>query len=203
MSLFGSALILAGGASRRMGFDKQDISIKGKLLREKTISTLSDIFDDVIISTRKPEIYTGLDVRTVSDILDIKGPMAGIHAALKKCSSDYLFVIACDMPVISPEYINYMKNCLVERQNISPKGIITSIGNDMVEPFHGFYHKSLVETIEAYSLDKFPKFKWLAEKENFILVPKETSDFFNKADNLFLNLNTKEELLSYEGFEEA
>lgn len=203
MSFFGSALILAGGASRRMGFDKQDISIKGKLLREKTISVLSENFDDVLISTRKPEIYTGLNVRTVSDILNIKGPMAGIHAALKVCNSDYLFVIACDMPVISKEYIEYMKNCLIESQDKSPKGIITSIGNEMVEPFHGFYHKSLIKSIEAYSIDKFPKFKWLAEKENFILVPKETSDFFNKANNLFLNLNTKEELLNYEGFEEA
>ena len=200
MNQFGSALILAGGESRRMGFDKQFIEIKGTLLRDELVHSLSLIFEDVIIATKRPEIYTSLNVRTVADALPLKGPMAGVHAALKASRSEYLFVIACDMPFISPEYIAYMQDCLRAKP---AKGIITSVGEGMVEPFHGFYHRDLSDRIEESSQGGFPSFKALAETENFIIVPKETADFFNNHNKLFLNLNTKEELLKYAGIEKA
>ena len=47
---FGSAVVLAGGKSSRMGFDKSTLVLQNKKLIESTIKKLDSLFDDIIIS---------------------------------------------------------------------------------------------------------------------------------------------------------
>ena len=47
---FGSAVVLAGGKSSRMGFDKSTMVLQNKKLIESTIKKLDSLFDDIIIS---------------------------------------------------------------------------------------------------------------------------------------------------------
>ena len=45
---FGSAVVLAGGRSSRMGFDKSTMVLQNKKLIESTIKKLDSLFDDII-----------------------------------------------------------------------------------------------------------------------------------------------------------
>ncbi len=109
MDKFGTAIILAGGKSSRMGFDKQFLIINEKRVMEIVISKLRAEFKEIIIVTNKPESYKNLADKVVSDIIKGKGPLSGLHAGLKHSSSKYSYFIACDMPNINIEYIRYMK----------------------------------------------------------------------------------------------
>lgn len=146
MKKFGTAIILAGGKSSRMGFDKQFLEIENRRVMDGLIYKLEQEFDEIIIVTNKPEEYKDVKHKITTDIIIGKGPLGGIHAGLKKSSSSYAFVVACDMPNINIDYIWYMKKCIGDK-NID--GCTTYLG-DLVEPFHGFYSKDIIDDVERY-----------------------------------------------------
>ena len=82
MNKFGSAIILAGGKSTRMGFDKQLLKIDRRRLMDSIINKLKKEFDEIIIVTNRPELYIGLSHKITVDIIKDKGPLGGIHAGL-------------------------------------------------------------------------------------------------------------------------
>ena len=145
MKKFGSAIILAGGKSSRMGFDKQLIKLNERKLMDNLINKLKREFDDIIIATHRPELYIGLSHKITKDILVDKGPLGGIHSGLLQSSSRFAFVVACDMPNINLDYIRYMKEAISDKS----LGCVTRFG-DWFEPFSSFYSIKLIEPIEEY-----------------------------------------------------
>ena len=123
MKKFGTVIILAGGKSSRMGFDKQFLKIEQRSLMDSMIHKLSKEFDEIIIVTNKPDHYIGLGHKITKDIIEDMGPLSGIHAGLTICSSQYALIVACDMPNINMEYIRYMKT------QVGNHGCTTKLGN--------------------------------------------------------------------------
>ena len=75
MKKFGTAIILSGGKSSRMGFDKQFLKIENRRLVDSMIQKLEKEFDEIIIVTNKPQEYLGLGHKITMDILKEKGPL--------------------------------------------------------------------------------------------------------------------------------
>jgi len=95
-----SAAILAGGKSSRMKMPKCLIALENKRLIEILISNVKKIFDEIFNCyklSRAFIFYNGIPL--IGDIYPFKGPMAGIHAALKNSEYD-VFAFACDMPCV-------------------------------------------------------------------------------------------------------
>ncbi|MFQ3573872.1 MAG: molybdenum cofactor guanylyltransferase, partial [Thermodesulfovibrionales bacterium] len=108
MTVYGSNLsgaILAGGKNTRFPKIKAFIKIDGITIIEKNISILRHLFEEVIISANQTEIYKPFDVPIVQDSLPSRGPLTGIYSCLKVCRGNALFVVACDMPLVSKEII--------------------------------------------------------------------------------------------------
>lgn len=144
-----TAVILAGGKSSRMGFDKQYIRVKGKLIIEYQLEILRKLFEEVIIVTNKPEEYKSYGCRLVSDELPDFGPLGGIHSGLKASNSQFNYFIACDMPNINSEYILFMRDRLQSAEP-RPEAVVTRFGN-WIEPFNAYYSKDLIPAIlQAY-----------------------------------------------------
>ncbi|WP_427340715.1 molybdenum cofactor guanylyltransferase [Caloranaerobacter sp. DY30410] len=193
MNKFGSAVILAGGKSTRMGFDKQLLNINGRRLILCIIEKLKDEFDDIIIVSNNPEYYSDVDCRIVSDIIKDMGPLSGIHSGLMNAKSQYVYFIACDMPVINIDYIKYMKKCL---DSGNYHGCITQI-DDWIEPLNAFYSKSIISAIECQlSRGKRSVFS-LVKSLDFFVVSEISARKFSPDWDMFINLNTIEE---YERF---
>ena len=87
LPLFGTAAILAGGKSTRMGFDKQLLMDGDLRILETVIETLKQEFSDIVIVTARPELYESMGVRIFQDEYQGKGPLAGVHAALQGARS--------------------------------------------------------------------------------------------------------------------
>ena len=62
-----TAIVMAGGDSRRMGQDKADLVFDGETLLRRAIATMQAIFPKVIVSVR--QVRAGLDVPQVCDEL--------------------------------------------------------------------------------------------------------------------------------------
>lgn len=193
MEKFGTAIILAGGKSSRMGFDKQFLKINERRLMDSLVHKLKEEFEEIIIVTNKPEYYIGLSHRITKDIIEDKGPLGGIHAGLKLSSSQYAFVVACDMPNMNMDYIRYMKKSIGNR---GLDGCVTKFG-DWIEPFSSFYSKDIVEQIENHLKSNFRSINSLLKNLNICYIDENKAREFSPNWDMFLNLNTKEDLNKY------
>ena len=121
------------------------------------------------------------------------GPLSGIHAGLSAASSEYSFVIACDMPQINTKYIDYMMELLNKNESMA---CITKFG-DWIEPFNAFYSKALIEHIESFLMGGGKAVHRLLMNHNVEYIPEEVARSFSPDWGMFFNLNTREDLLKY------
>ena len=100
-----SAVILAGGASSRMGRDKSLLEIRGVPLIQRLIAQLRGRFREVLISSDDPAPYHATGLRVIPDGQPGQGPLRGIAAALQTAETETVFVVACDIPDIDPRFV--------------------------------------------------------------------------------------------------
>lgn len=193
MNKFGTAIILAGGKSSRMGFDKQFLIINEKRVMEIIISKLKTEFEEIIIVTNKPESYEDLGEKVVSDIIKEKGPLSGLHVGLKNSSNKYSYFIACDMPNINMEYIRYMKR-KIDSEN--PKACVTEFGN-WIESFNAFYSKEIYIDIESHLKYDKRSVNSLLKNIDTLYIKEDEAREFSPNWEMFINLNTRNELEEY------
>ena len=190
MELFGTAIILAGGKSTRMGFDKALLNICGRPVVQMIMSQLREIFDDIVVVTNNPEGFTGLDARITVDILKDSGPLGGIHAGLTVSKSKYAFLTACDMPILSPEYAKYMVE--IARKEM-PDAVISQKG-EWIEPFHALYSKDLAEDIKRNVEKGMYKIFDVIKTKKVVRISESKVREFSPDLGIFTNLNNMADL---------
>lgn len=190
MNKFGTAIILAGGKSSRMGFDKQFLEFKGKRLLDIIIGQVKEEFEEIIIITNKPEEYKGYPYRIKSDAIKSIGPLAGIYTGLKAAKSKYSFLIACDMPYLNMDYIGYMKE-IIEEHGVE---VCISEKGGYIEPFHGFYSRGIVEDLEKYIGEGKRNIRGLIRRLDSYYVEEAVAREYSPDLKIFENLNTQEDL---------
>ena len=93
--------VLCGGGSRRMGRDKAVIVVAGETLLARAARTLSGVFDEVLVVGREaPPPGLPPHVRALADERPGLGPLGGIATALAAAGHEWVFVCACDMPLL-------------------------------------------------------------------------------------------------------
>lgn len=190
MKRFGTAIILAGGKSSRMGFDKQFLKIDQRRLMDSMIHKLSEEFDEIIIVTNKPDHYRGLGHKITGDIIENMGPLGGIHAGLTISSSEYSLIVACDMPNINVDYIRYMKT------EVGNHGCTTKFGSSL-EPFISFYSRKVIGDIEEYLKSNKRSMHGFLANIVFNYIEERVARSFSPNWDMFLNLNTKDDLNNF------
>lgn len=113
-----TAVIMAGGDSHRMGQDKANLQLGERTLLQNVIVALQPLFAEVIVSVRqlRPEI----DLPQVCDDPAYSGPLAGLVAVLERATMPWIFVVACDMPFVSPAVIEYLALQRADHQAVVP-----------------------------------------------------------------------------------
>ena len=137
-----TGIILCGGRSSRMQTNKALLKLGDKTVIEIVTEKLKSIFNEVLISANDSKQYDFLNLPVVYDIFIGKGPLAGIHSALKYSSTKNNFIISCDIPLISIELIKYLINLNSEKSILLPKS------NGRIQQLCGIYSKSVIYEIE-------------------------------------------------------
>jgi molybdopterin-guanine dinucleotide biosynthesis protein A len=190
-----SAIILAGGKSSRMGFDKNQLVIDGVRLVDILSTALLSLFAEVILVNNSPDFSPPDGVLVVSDELSGMGPLGGIHAGLKAAHSQYCLVTACDMPNINLDYVKFMRELLLE-----PGMDVTVLATRYrphMEPFTAFYSRNLIRPIEDYCRGGGRGLNAFLSKQGVTLIEECVARRFSPEWSMFANLNTPEEHRQY------
>ncbi|WP_241767672.1 NTP transferase domain-containing protein [Tanticharoenia sakaeratensis] len=93
-------LVLAGGASLRMGADKAALTYLGRPQLARAYDALISVVDHAFISVRREQADDPLRAAypQIIDTLADAGPAAGLLAAHRAFADVALLVVACDMP---------------------------------------------------------------------------------------------------------
>ena len=182
-----TAIILAGGQSKRMGTNKALVEYLGKQLIGYSIELSKAFASEVIISSGEDELRK-FGYPVVSDIFPVKAPLAGIHAGLTHSRTDWNLVLTCDMPHVSKEIIRFLMTYLDgEQQMIVP-------GHDgFVEPLCGFYNKNLLDLIEVqFKKQKYSPLDLISHCKSSVIPFDEI--FQEPLSLLFKNVNERKDL---------
>lgn len=137
-----AGVILAGGLSSRFGSDKALSRFEGERLIQRLCKTVGTVADRVMLITNTPEDYAFLDLETRTDLVPRCGPLGGIYTALRTANAPLCLCVACDMPFIRPEFLEYMVGQSPGYDVVVP----TSSGRE--EPLCAVYRDTCVPSIE-------------------------------------------------------
>ena len=131
-----SAVILAGGESRRMGRDKAWIELEGQTLLALAVEKVRLIgVTNIFISGHPDRDYSALKHPVIFDLKPGFGPLGGIERALDESRSPLLLVLAVDLPQMTSEFLQrLLANC-------DPStGVVPKL-NGRLEPLAAIYSK--------------------------------------------------------------
>ena len=172
----------------RMGRDKAFIAIDGVPLWRRQLQLLEDLRPhELFIAGPAHEEWQQIGCIIIPDAAPDAGPLAGIVAALQRCSAPLLLVLAVDLPIMTGCYLRE----LVE--SCAPECGVVPSRDKQHEPLAAIYPKQSLALAERrvasrdLSVQNFAA-RCLAEG---LVVQKEIT---RDKRPLFLNMNTPDDL---------
>jgi len=133
-----SAIILAGGHSRRVGRDKGLLTVDGKTLIERVHDVAATLVQEVIVAVGSREQYESYSrlLHKCMVIMDKSrgGPLVGLWSALTITEGEAVLVLGCDMPLLSKEVLN-----LLFQKSAGHDAAIPRWHSGYIEPLHSVY----------------------------------------------------------------
>src|SRR5580698_5617899 len=139
-----TAFLLAGGKSSRMGRDKAFLPWRDGTLLSLALKLLAAVTPNVrIIGDGKKFASFG---SVVEDVYRDRGPLAGIHAALSSTTTNLNLMLAVDLPLIEPRFLQFM---IGVAQNQDTDAIVTVPRADGVsQPLCAVYRREFAQAAE-------------------------------------------------------
>jgi molybdopterin-guanine dinucleotide biosynthesis protein A len=99
-----TAVLLAGGESRRMGRDKATIEFDGRPLWKGQLELLRSLGPEtMLVSVRAAATWLPREIATLLDDSPSRGPLSGLAKALAAMRTTHLLALAVDMPFMVAE----------------------------------------------------------------------------------------------------
>ncbi len=137
-----TAIIMAGGASSRMGVDKSMLPIQGRAMIDRISEQLRNTFSQILISANEADKYDHLGFEIVPDRQPGQGPLMGIASALRASANELNFVVACDIPSID---LRFVRRMLTEAEGVDI--VVPKTSDGKYEPLFAVYNKSALVAI--------------------------------------------------------
>ena len=138
-----TGIVLAGGASRRMGRDKAFLELDGKPLIAHVIERLARVCADVLVVAGDVQPYAGLGARLVEDRFRNVGVLGGLHAGLEAAAHELALAVGCDMPFLRPELLKAFASWA------EGFDVVVLRQGEQIEPLHGAYRRTCLPAIEG------------------------------------------------------
>ena len=185
-----SAIILAGGQSRRMqGRDKGLVKLRGRPLIEHVIERMKPQVDEIVLSAnRNLDHYRayGYPVYPDSQYKDC-GPLSGILNCARHTKFDMLIIVGCDQPNLPPDLVSRLTAEIMEN---TPAAI--PFDGNTLQNLNVLMKSDLIDSIETALRQKdFSIHRWLAN------TPHAEVDFSHQAGH-FINLNSDTDVEQYD-----
>ena len=182
-----TGILLAGGMSRRMGSDKGQLRLGGRMLYTYALSTLEKLCSEILISSSTE--LPGTDAYTsVGDSWKHCGPLGGIHSCLTQSRTELNLVLAYDMPLVNAGLLNYLLD-----QSSDADLVVPVPEGGKPEPLCAVYSRRLLPLIEEQLQAGDLALHHLFPRTNTLSVAIGPGMPFYQED-LFLNVNNPVDL---------
>ena len=133
-----TAILLAGGQSRRMGQSKAFLPFGKETLLERLVRFYSALFSEVLVVAAHDQALPQVNARIVYDDVPDQGPLAGICAGLRATRCDTCFVASCDHPFPGPDLVRALLEGLGQFDICAPRW------EGWLQPLFAAYRKALL-----------------------------------------------------------
>ena len=173
-----------------MGRDKAMMEINGKPMAAHIVEALDPLFSDILISVR--EFRSDVTLPQIIDTSSERGPMIGINSALQAVQTDWLFVIACDMPFVSTDLIHTLA---LKREN--HHAVLTHV-DDRAQPLFGFYAKSSLPLMQSRIAEGQRSMMRLLDELDVWLLPETEVKSIDPQLKSLMSLDREEDIKKME-----
>jgi molybdenum cofactor guanylyltransferase len=179
--------IIAGGSSTRMGVDKAALEIGGIHLIELAARAVSAVAGERIsIAGATRDFAPRYPAFPDSDETGA-GPMAGLASALVNGSSEWIAVIACDMPFITGEVFRK----LADRRSPEVDAVVPIQPDDRPQPLCALYRrKPVLDAVPRLSAGEDRSLRAILREINTRYVDLAAFREIENTECLFLNVNS-------------
>jgi len=195
-----TGVLLAGGASRRMGRDKASLQFRGAPLLPQLVERLAPVCAGGVMVVRRgpsqplPSLPEG--ARVVDDLLPEHAALGGLYTGLVLSPTPFVFLGACDMPLLDPGLVRWL-------------GTRPPAGADVLMPFCGghpqplhavYSHRCLAAIKEALLSEEFRMDGW----HGSVRVERLDEAAWSSLDpsgRSFRNANSEEDLAACEALD--
>ncbi len=144
--------VLAGGKSSRMGKNKAFLSYNESSFIEVIARECED-FSEILISANQVEVFKHLGLKVLKDEKKEFGPLEGIYQIIKEIDTEYVLILATDMPYIKRAFLQRFINILESLKdsqnevNEMPACLVLR-AEGRIQPLCSIYSKEALSEIE-------------------------------------------------------
>jgi len=188
-----SAIILAGGSSKRLGFNKGLVPLLDKPLIKYVLDAVNTIVEEkivVISSEALAETFAkvlGPNIKIVLDKIEAQSPLIGALTGFSEAHGEYSLLLPCDTPMVSKEVLALLLELCIGKNAVIPRW-----PNGHIEPLHAVYRtKPALEAAEKALHDgRFDMRSMIEKLRGIRYVSTLVLEQFDPELKMFLNINT-------------
>jgi molybdopterin-guanine dinucleotide biosynthesis protein A len=171
-----------------MGADKAFLKLGGRTLLARALGLAGEVAGDVrIVGDATKFAAFG---RVVEDVYRERGPLGGIHAALRSTATDFNLMLAVDLPFVESRFLQYLIAQALQTGDV----VTVPRAGGGLQPLCAVYRQGFAEVAErSLQLGK-NKIDALFAGVKTRVIDEEEILKAGFSEKMFRNLNTREEL---------
>jgi molybdopterin-guanine dinucleotide biosynthesis protein A len=186
--------IQAGGQSRRMGTDKAMVLLGGKPLIEHVLERVEGLGNEILITSNNHENLSYLEIPLIRDTIPGAGALMGLYTALRAAQGTRVLVLACDMPFVNRQLLEYMIA-------FDPHAdVVVPTHDGFFEPLHAIYSKGCLPAIEAALENRQSQVISFYDQVHLRTLNEKELRRFKPEGRSFFNINTPDDLILAEKY---
>jgi molybdopterin-guanine dinucleotide biosynthesis protein A len=196
MKLDGTAVVLAGGESRRFGGDKRLAAWGNGRLIETAVHNAATVFTEVIVTAKRPTELSFLErpgVRVAADLYDAHA-LGGLLTGLALARSPHVFALAGDMPLVRPSVARALWARRRRADAVVPRW------NGRLQPLCAVYARQCRAAGEAMAAENIFALRDLLDRVDLRVVEEDVLRLEDPKGLSFLDADTPEELAALRRF---
>lgn len=196
-----SAVVVAGGASKRFGQEKGLIRLASKPLILHVLDRLDGVATEtVVVVSSKAQKREFAEIikekaRVIEDTITIHTPLVGALAGFEAVQGRYTLLLACDTPFLSSETLKFLLDMCANKAAAIPRW-----PNGNIEPLHAAYQaKRAAEAArKALTKGKLDMRSMIANMRNVRYISTLALKPLDPEFLTFFNINTLKDLTEAE-----
>jgi molybdopterin-guanine dinucleotide biosynthesis protein A len=181
-----TGVVLAGGASRRMGTDKALLDWHGRALVDHVAERIRPACAHVLLASGD-----GRRLGRPGEIADAvadTGPLGGLLAGLEAAVTPLVALVAVDMPHANAVVLRALAAVIGEADAAVP------LVNGRIQPLHAVYRTTCAEPLRAYLHDGGRAVMGFLERSQVVTAGGEVWIAADPAGRFAANLNAPEDI---------